>query len=305
MSLTGRVGGQELAELRDAAVVPEALLDRLGTAQVADRDLQAGDDERGLPGSRDQLVEGELRVLGEDLPVRPEADPGAADALAHPGALAAEAGGRDERRRGPLAGEHAGVAALEGHAGDRRWALDVDVEAGRERVDDGRADPVQTAGGDVRAAAELAAGVQLGEDHLDAGQAGLGLLVDRDAATVVVHLHRAVRVQGHLDAGGGTRERLVHAVVDDLPDAVHQPPGVGRADVHPGTLAHRFEALEDQQVVGVVRAVDGAASGATGCHGTPVEMCGLHPRTYPRHARRPGFATPTRQGGDAGGRWSW
>ena len=49
------------------------------------------------------------------------------------------------------------------------------------------------------AAAELAARVQLGEDHLDAGQPGLGLLVDRDAAAVVVHLDRAVGVQRDLD----------------------------------------------------------------------------------------------------------
>ena len=61
------------------------------------------------------------------------------------------------------------------------------------------ADAVQAAGGDVRAAAELAAGVQLGGDHLDAGQPGLGLLVGRDAAAVVVHLGRAVGVQGDLD----------------------------------------------------------------------------------------------------------
>ena len=77
--------------------------------------------------------------------------------------------------------------------------VDLDVEPGGQRVDHRGADAVQAAGGDVRAAAELAAGVQLGDDHLDAGQPGLGLLVDRDAAAVVVHLDRAVGVQRHLD----------------------------------------------------------------------------------------------------------
>ena len=81
-------------------------------------------------------------------------------------------------------------------AGD---AVDLDVEPRGERVDDRGADAVQAAGRGVRAAAELAAGVQLGEDHLDAGQAGLGLLVDRDAAAVVVDLGRAVGVQGDVD----------------------------------------------------------------------------------------------------------
>ena len=54
---------------------------------------------------------------------------------------------------------------------------------------------MQTAGGVVGAAAELAAGVQLGEHHLDAGQPGPRLDVDRDAAAVVVHRDAAVGVQ--------------------------------------------------------------------------------------------------------------
>ena len=115
---------------------------------------------------------------------------------------------------------------------------------------------MQAAGGDVGAAAELPAGVQLGEDHLDAGQPGPRLLVDRDAAAVVVHLGGAVGVQRDLDVVRGAGQRLVDAVVDDLPQAVHEPAGVGRADVHAGALAHRLEALEDQQVRCVVGVVD-------------------------------------------------
>ncbi|GAA1537943.1 hypothetical protein GCM10009788_45650 [Nocardioides humi] len=62
-------------------------------------------------------------------------------------------------------------------------------------------------------------------------------------------------MEDHLDPAGEAAEGLVDAVVDDLPEAVHQPPGVGGADVHPGTLPHGLEALEDQEVgcvVGVV-----------------------------------------------------
>ena len=85
---------------------------------------------------------------------------------------------------------------------------------------------MQAAGGDVGAAAELAARVQLGGHHLDAGQPGLGLLVGGDAAPVVVDLDRAVRVQRHLDAVRDAGQRLVDAVVDDLPQAVHEAAGV-------------------------------------------------------------------------------
>ena len=89
----GRVGGEELDELGDAAVVVEDLLVRARFARgagklalVPDRELQPGDQEGGLAGPGGELVVGELGVRGEDLPVRPVADPGAGDAalgLAH------------------------------------------------------------------------------------------------------------------------------------------------------------------------------------------------------------------------------
>ena len=43
-------------------------------------------------------------------------------------------------------------------------------------------------------------------------------------------------------------ERLVDRVVDNLPQAVHQPPGVGRADVHRGPFSNCLKTLQDQQV---------------------------------------------------------
>ena len=49
-------------------------------AFVPDRELQPGDQEGGLAGAGGQLIVGELGVRGEDLPVRPVADPGAGDA---------------------------------------------------------------------------------------------------------------------------------------------------------------------------------------------------------------------------------
>ena len=45
-------------------------------------------------------------------------------------------------------------------------------------------------------------------------------------------------------------ERLVDGVVDDLPEAVHEPARVGRADVHAGALADRLESLEDGEMAG-------------------------------------------------------
>jgi hypothetical protein len=64
------------------------------------------------------------------------------------------------------------------------------------------------------------------------GQPAARLDVDRDAATVVADLDRAVVVQRHLDALAVAGQRLVHGVVDDLVRQVGQALGVGGPDVH-------------------------------------------------------------------------
>lgn len=127
-------------------------------------------------------------------------------------------------------------------------AVDLDVQARRECVHHGRAHAVQAAGGGVRAAAELAAGVQLGHDDLDTGEAGFGLDVHGDAAAVVPHLDGAVVVQDDVDVVAVAPEGLVHGVVDDLPEAVHQATTVGGPDVHARALSHGLEPFEDEQV---------------------------------------------------------
>ena len=130
--------------------------------------------------------------------------------------------------------------------------LDPDVEPAGERIHHRGADAVQAARRRVGAAAELAARVQPGHDQLDAGQPGLRLVVDRDAAAVVVDLGRAVRVQGHVDPAAGARERLVDRIVEDLAEALRQAPAVGRADVHARPLADGVQALQHGQVAGGV-----------------------------------------------------
>ena len=79
-----------------------------------------------------------------------------------------------------------GLAALEGLLPLEAVAADGGDELLRQGVDDRRADAVQAAGVDVAVAlAELAAGVQRGEDQLQGRLLVLGMHVDRDAAAVV------------------------------------------------------------------------------------------------------------------------
>ena len=68
-------------------------------------------------------------------------------------------------------------------------------------------------------ATELAAGMQLCHDHIDGRGAG-GVHCDRNAASVVGDLDAAVVKQPHIDPRGVTGHRLVHRVVDYLPDEV-------------------------------------------------------------------------------------
>ncbi len=129
------------------------------------------------------------------------------------------------------------------------------VQALGERVDDRDADAVQAAGDLVAAAvAELAAGVEDGQHDLGRRAPLFLHRLDRDAAAVVLDRAAVVRVEDDADAVAVAGERLVDRVVDDLVDQVVQTARAGRADVHAGAFANRFEALEDGDVLGAVGA---------------------------------------------------
>jgi hypothetical protein len=250
------VDRQEIDELRDAALVGEAVhgriagfVERLRPA-VGDLDREPRNEERGLPRAGDEGLRFEPRRGQEDLRIGPVPHPRAREALLH---LADHTQLRrllegGERAVGPLAGEDAGLAVPERHRPGLPVAVHLDVEARREGVDHRGAHPVQAAGGGVSAAAELAARVQLGEHELHARETALRLHIDRDAAAVVRHGHAAVVVQGDPDLVAVSGEGLVDRVVDDLPEAVHEAARVGRADVHARPLAHCFEPLENGEM---------------------------------------------------------
>ena len=143
------------------------------------------------------------------------------------------------------------LAALgEAHLPLAAVAVDLEVEPARQRVHDRHADAVEPAGDLVALAAELAAGVEHGEHDLGRRLVlVVGVVVDRDAAAVVVHPAPAVGEQGHVDPGGVAGHGLVDRVVDHLVDQMVQTGQTGRSDVHPGALADGLEALEHGDVL--------------------------------------------------------
>ena len=257
---------------------------RSGRTFVADADGETGNEIGGLPGAFGDRGEAEPRVADEYLPVGPEPGAGAGDLLRDATELA-------QARPPGEAGAGAGLAVVRELAGDAAAEagrpgvavpVHLDVQARGQGVDHRGADAVQAAGGRVGAAAELAARVQPGHDQLDAGELGLRLDVDGDAAAVVAHLGGPVGVQDDLDPGAVPGQRLVHRVVEDLPQAVLQPAAVGGADVHPGPFADRVQAFENGKMPGGIGASVSSrrgrrgrsGSGGKGGHGRQISFTG-------------------------------
>ena len=132
-------------------------------------------------------------------------------------------------------------------------APDLDVQRLRQRVDDGDADAVETAGDLVGAVflVELAAGVEHRQHDFGGGLAAL-VDIDRNAAAVVDHRDGVVDVERDVDLGRVAGERFVDRVVDDLVDEVVQPLRPGGADVHGWPLADGFQPFEHLDLVGAV-----------------------------------------------------
>ena len=99
-------------------------------------------------------------------------------------------------------------------------APDPQLQLARQRVDDGDANAVQTAGNLVGVLVELTAGMQLGHDDLGCRHAFTLVDVDRNAAAVIAHRDGIVGVEHHLDAARIAGECFVDRIVDDLVDHV-------------------------------------------------------------------------------------
>src|SRR5690606_4478213 len=142
-------------------------------------------------------------------------------------------------------------------------APDGEVEAARQRVDDGNADAVQTARHLVGILVEFAAGMKLGHDHFGGGNPLFPVHGGRDTATVIGDGDRTVGVEIDLNVSRVTGKRLVDRIVDDLIDHVVQAGAViGIADIHARTLAHGIETLQDLDRLGAV--VAGSAGTVVG-----------------------------------------
>ncbi len=124
-------------------------------------------------------------------------------------------------------------------------ALYLDFQAPRQRIGHGDTNAVEPARECVGAFAillvELAPGMQTRKHDLDGGDLLYRMDADRNAAPVVLDADRLIGVHPNVDTRGGTGQRLIGGVVDNLVDDVRRIAG---ARVHAGSLADRLQALE-------------------------------------------------------------
>ncbi|CAM5290421.1 hypothetical protein RLIN73S_04688 [Rhodanobacter lindaniclasticus] len=233
--------GQMLHERADAALVGKRVLPPL-PALVLQFDGHA------------RVEEGQFtQALGQDLVVEVDVvgERGRAGQEAHDGAAAARRANLLQRKqRFP---ERVFLLVLV------TVAMNGQPQVLAQRVHHRDAHAVQATGDLVGVGVELAARMQHRHHHLGGGAVLLGMHVHRDATTIVGHADRAILVDRDQDLVAVAGQRLVDRVVDDLEHHVVQTGAViGVADVHPRALAHRFQALQDLDVAGVVmRFVDG------------------------------------------------
>ena len=127
----------------------------------------------------------------------------------------------------------------------------------RKGVNAGNAYAVQTARYLVAGIVKLAAGMQLGHDHLNSRHAFLGMNIHRNAAAIVAHGNAVVSVQNDGNPRTVASHGFVNGVVHHFVNKVVQATRVRGANVHGRALAHGREPFQNGNGRGVVAAVTG------------------------------------------------
>ena len=128
---------------------------------------------------------------------------------------------------------------------------DLDVHDLGQGVDHGTANPMQSAGGRVGLAAKFTARMQRGKNNFQCTHMfEFWVWIHWNAAPIVPHRQHIVRFQRHLDEAGMTGHRLVHGVIENLGCQVMKGGFIRAADIHPRPAAHRFQPLENLDILG-------------------------------------------------------
>ena len=132
---------------------------------------------------------------------------------------------------------------------DLAFMADLHLEIRGKRIHNGCSDTVETAGYLVSAATELPAGMKHREDNLHSRLAGLRIDPDRDAASVIRHRDRIIRMDDDADMRTVAGKRLIDRIVHNLIDKVMQASRRSRTNVHPRPLSDCLKSFQDLDLV--------------------------------------------------------
>ena len=130
--------------------------------------------------------------------------------------------------------------------------VDIDFHPFAQGVDDADAHAVQTAGDGVAVGVEFAAGVQGRQHDFQSTGTGLLVLLDGNAAAVVLDGATAVGLNPNDDFRAVSGQGLVDGVVQHFVDEMMQTADAAVADVHVRTLAHRVHAAQHLDIAGII-----------------------------------------------------
>ena len=184
--------------------------------------------ERLLTHTLEQIIVIKFDGFTEDLRVRLEADVQTVLAI-----------------RIPLASERAGdLAPLHTESVGLALVAVAYLHPFGERVYNGGTYTVQTAGNLISAAAEFTAGVEDHKYDLQSGTVFLRVETGGNAATVILHGHASVFVDGQSDGVAPSGHSLVDGIVHDFVHQMVQTAGTGSTDIHTGTFSYCIKTLE-------------------------------------------------------------
>ena len=114
-----------------------------------------------------------------------------------------------------------------------------------QRINNRHTDTMQATGNLIGIIVKLPASMEHRHDHFS-GRHTLLVLLSGDTATIVGDRHGFIGVDHNVNLTAMSRQGLVDAVVNEFKDHMVQSRAiVGVADVHPGSLPHSIQALED------------------------------------------------------------
>ena len=74
---------------------------------------------------------------------------------------------------------------------------------------------------------KFATSVQLCENYFNPGKSGLWFNINRDTTTVISNSDASILIELNSDVFAVSSQRLVNAVIDDFPEAVHESAAIG------------------------------------------------------------------------------